>query len=146
MKIVFPTQTPQKKIWARPRTPAATNFVRSTQAHSGLMKENGLTVRPRRRFIATTDSNHDGPIFPDLAEHYADNLNQLWVADITYVAIATGFVYLAAILDAWSRRVVGYAISNRSMHVWRLLRSSRRRTRHRSRVHASLRPRFAGQI
>src|SRR5262249_62070024 len=37
--------------------------------------------------------------------------NQLWVADITYVTIATGFVYLAAILDAWSRRVVGYAIS-----------------------------------
>ena len=40
-----------------------------------------------------------------------DGPNQLWVADITYVAIATGFVYLAAILDAWSRRVVGYAIS-----------------------------------
>src|SRR3954468_795358 len=42
---------------------------------------------------------------------YPDGPNQLWVADITYVAIATGFVYLAAILDAWSRRVVGYAIS-----------------------------------
>jgi transposase InsO family protein len=40
-----------------------------------------------------------------------DGPNQLWVADITYVAIAIGFVYLAAILDAWSRRVVGYAIS-----------------------------------
>jgi putative transposase len=40
-------------------------------------------------------------------------LNQLWVADITYIAIATGFVYLAAILDAWSRRVVGYAIGKR---------------------------------
>ena len=40
-----------------------------------------------------------------------DGPNQLWVADITYVTIATGFVYLAAILDAWSRRVVGYAIS-----------------------------------
>ena len=39
--------------------------------------------------------------------------NQLWVADITYIAIATGFVYLAAILDAWSRRVVGYAIGRR---------------------------------
>jgi transposase InsO family protein len=39
--------------------------------------------------------------------------NQLWVADITYIAIAAGFVYLAAILDAWSRRVVGYAISRR---------------------------------
>ena len=79
-----------------------------------LMKENGLTVRPRRRFIATTDSNHDGPIFPNIAENLVPTrLNQLWVADITYIAIATGFVYLAAILDAWSRRVVGYAISKR---------------------------------
>ena len=40
-----------------------------------------------------------------------DSPNQLWVADITYVSIVTGFVYLAVILDAWSRRVVGYAIS-----------------------------------
>jgi putative transposase len=79
-----------------------------------LMKENGLTVRPRRRFIATTDSNHDGPIFPNIAENLVPTrLNQLWVADITYIAIATGFVYLAAILDAWSRRVVGYAIGKR---------------------------------
>jgi transposase InsO family protein len=57
-----------------------------------LMKENGLTVRPRRRFIATTDSDHDGPIFPNLAENVVPtDLNQLWVADITYIAIATGF-------------------------------------------------------
>jgi putative transposase len=79
-----------------------------------LMKENGLIVRPRRRFVATTDSDHDGPIFPNLAQDIVpSNLNQLWVADITYIAIATGFVYLAAILDAWSRRVVGYAIGKR---------------------------------
>jgi putative transposase len=79
-----------------------------------LMKENGLTVRSRRRFVVTTDSNHDGPIFPNLAQSIVPtDLNQLWVADITYVAIATGFVYLAAILDAWSRRVVGYAIGKR---------------------------------
>jgi putative transposase len=79
-----------------------------------LMKENGLTVRSRRRFVATTDSNHDGPIFPNLAQSIVPtNRNQLWVADITYIAIATGFVYLAAILDAWSRRVVGYAIGKR---------------------------------
>jgi transposase InsO family protein len=44
-------------------------------------------------------------------------LNQLWVADITYIAIATGFVYLAAILDAWSPRVVGYAIMPHKFHV-----------------------------
>src|SRR5207302_535440 len=79
-----------------------------------LMKENGLTVRPRRRFVATTDGDHDGPIFPNLAENIVPtNRNQLWVADITYIAIATGFVYLAAILAAWSRRVVGYAIGQR---------------------------------
>src|SRR6516162_8614156 len=66
----------------------------------------------RKRFAATTDSDHDGPIFPDLArDRIVDGPNQLWVADITYIAIGAGFVYLAAILDAWSRRVVGYAIS-----------------------------------
>ena len=79
-----------------------------------LMKENGLTVRPRRRFVVTTDGDHDGPIFANLAEHLSPTgPNQLWVADITYIAIASGFVYLAAILDAWSRRVVGYAIGRR---------------------------------
>jgi putative transposase len=77
-----------------------------------LMREHDLQPRRRRRFVATTDSNHDGPLFPDRARNMVvDGPNQLWVADITYIAIATGFVYLAAILDAWSRRVVGYAIS-----------------------------------
>src|SRR5437868_12051612 len=75
-----------------------------------LMQENELSVRPRRRFVATTDSDHDGPIFPNLAKDVLPaGPNQLWVADITYIAIASGFVYLAAILDAWSRRVVCYA-------------------------------------
>jgi putative transposase len=77
-----------------------------------LMRKHDLQPKPRRRFVATTDSNHTGPIFPDLArDKTIDGPNQLWVADITYIAIATGFVYLAAILDAWSRRAVGYAIS-----------------------------------
>ena len=76
-----------------------------------LMREHELTVRPRRRFVATTDSDHDGPIFPNLAKGFVPaGPNRLWVADITYIAIAVGFVYLAAILDAWSRRVVGYAV------------------------------------
>jgi putative transposase len=77
-----------------------------------LMREHDLQPKRRRRFIATTDSGHDNPIFPDLArDRVVDGPNQLWVADITYIAIAAGFVYLAVILDAWSRRVVGYAIS-----------------------------------
>jgi putative transposase len=76
-----------------------------------LMREHDLQPKRRRRFVATTDSDHDGPIFPDLAlGRIVDGPNQLWVADITYIAIAMGFVYLAVILDAWSRRVIGYAI------------------------------------
>jgi putative transposase len=76
-----------------------------------LMRRHGMQVRPRRRFVATTDSNHDGPILPNLAKDLTvDGPDQLWVSDITFVAIATGFVYLAVILDAWSRRVVGYAL------------------------------------
>ena len=81
----------------------------------------------RRRYVATTDSDHDEPIFPNLAADMApDGPNQLWVADITYVAIAIGFVYLAAILDAWSRRVVGYAISRSMMPVSPSRRLTRR--------------------
>ena len=80
-----------------------------------LMREHDLQPRRRRRYVVTTDSNHAGPIFPDLAKDVVpDGPNQLWVADLTYLAIPGGFVYLAAILDTWSRKVVGYAIS-RSM-------------------------------
>jgi len=87
-------------------------IVVNTKKIRRLMREHALNPKQYRRFIATTDSDHDYPIFPDLANNMTpDGPNQLWVADITYVAIATGFVYLAAILDAWSRRVVGYAIS-----------------------------------
>lgn len=77
-----------------------------------LMREHDLQPKRRRRYVATTDSNHDSPIFPDRTRDLlVDGPNQLWVADITYIAITSGFVYLAVILDAWSRRVVGYAIS-----------------------------------
>jgi len=80
-----------------------------------LMRENALQPKQRRRHVVTTDSNHAGPFFRDLASGVVpDRPNQLWVADLTYVVIPGGFVYLAAILDAWSRKVVGYAIS-RSM-------------------------------
>jgi putative transposase len=76
-----------------------------------LMRENDLNPRRRRRFTRTTDSDHDGPIYPFVARDFeVHGPDQLWVADLTYVTIATGFVYLAVILDTWSRRVVGYAI------------------------------------
>ena len=77
-----------------------------------VMREHQMQPQRMRRYVTTTDSDHDSPIFPDCARgRHLDGPNQLWVADITYIAITGGFVYLAAILDAWSRRVVGYAIS-----------------------------------
>ncbi len=79
-----------------------------------LMLEHGLQPPVRRRFVATTDSAHDQPIFPDRSrELLVGGPNQLWVADLTYVAIAVGFVYVAVIMDAWSRRIVGFAIGRR---------------------------------
>jgi putative transposase len=76
-----------------------------------LMRENGLLAKRKRRFVATTDADHGRTVFPNRARKLVPSgPNQLWVADLTYIAIDRGFVYLAAILDAWSRRVVGYAI------------------------------------
>lgn len=79
-----------------------------------LMREHDLSPRRRRRFTRTTDSDHDGPIFPLVARDYeVHGPDQLWVADLTYITVAAGFVYVALILDAWSRRVIGYAIGRR---------------------------------
>lgn len=77
-----------------------------------LMRENALNPVRRKRFVITTNSNHDSPVFPNLAKDMAPSgPDQLWVTDMTYIEIRRGFVYLAALLDAWSRKVVGYAIS-----------------------------------
>lgn len=79
-----------------------------------LMKESDLLCRVKRRWITTTNSNHRFPVYPNLIRGMAvSRLNQAWVADITYIRIRTGFVYLAAILDTYSRKVIGYAISSR---------------------------------
>jgi len=77
-----------------------------------LMRESDLLCRVKRRWTNTTDSRHGFPRYPNLIKG-ADvgQLNQVWLADITYIRIRTGFVYLAAVLDAFSRRVIGYAIS-----------------------------------
>jgi putative transposase len=65
-----------------------------------LMREHDLQPKRRRRFVTTTDSDRDGPIFPNRAKELAvDGPNQLWVSDMTYVAVAGGFVYVAVILD-----------------------------------------------
>jgi putative transposase len=76
------------------------------------MREHDLQPRRRRRYVVTTDSDHDQLVYPNRTKDLLVNRpNQLWVADITYIAVVEGFVYVAVILDAWSRRAVGYAIS-----------------------------------
>jgi putative transposase len=79
-----------------------------------LMKESDLLCRVRRRWTRTTDSGHGLPVYPHLLKGVEINgLNQAWLTDITYIRVRHGFVYLAAVLDACSRKVIGYAISER---------------------------------
>ena len=76
-----------------------------------LMREDNLLCLRKRKFVVTTDSNHGLPVYPQLArEMTLTGLDQLWVADITYIRLLTEFVYLAVILDAFSRRVIGWAL------------------------------------
>ena len=73
-----------------------------------LMRESDLLCRVRRRRVKTTHSKHRFPRYSNLIKGIAiTRLNQVWLSDITYIRIRTGFVYLAAILDAYSRKVIG---------------------------------------
>jgi putative transposase len=73
-----------------------------------------LQVRPKKRFVATTMSEHDKLRYPNLIEEMTiDGPNQVWASDITYIRIENGFVYLAVILDLFSRKVIGWQISKR---------------------------------
>jgi putative transposase len=77
-----------------------------------VMKAQGLSIKPRKRFVRTTDSKDDSPFFLNLYRNVIlTRPNVVWVADFTYIRIASGFCYLAAIPDACSRKVVGNAIS-----------------------------------
>ena len=80
------------------------------------MREANLLCRRRRAFISTTDSNHGLPVFPNLTKDLTvTDINQLWVADITYIQLPQRFVYLAVLLDAFSRRVIGWALERHMM-------------------------------
>jgi transposase InsO family protein len=76
-----------------------------------MMREDNLLCVRRRAFVATTDSRHSLPVYPNLARQITPTaVNQLWVADLTYIRLRTEFVYLAVVLDAFSRRVIGWAL------------------------------------
>ncbi len=76
-----------------------------------------LQIRPRKRFVRTTNSEHGFKVYENLVKGLVVNkINQVWASDITYIRIQNGFVYLAVILDLYSRKVVGWAISKRIDH------------------------------
>jgi putative transposase len=76
-----------------------------------LMREDNLLCLRRKAFVVTTDSRHNLAVYPNLARQIQPTaVNQLWVADITYIRLCREFVYLAVVLDAFSRRVVGWAL------------------------------------
>lgn len=77
-----------------------------------IMKEESLQCQIKRRWVKTTDSNHPYPVYPNLlVGRTVSRPNEVWVADITYIRILTGFLYLAVILDLYSRKVIGWALS-----------------------------------
>lgn len=80
-----------------------------------LMRENGIRAKQARRYKVTTDSDHSHPVADNLLDRQfdVDGPDRVWTADITYIWTREGWLYLAAILDLFSRRVVGWSMSNR---------------------------------
>jgi putative transposase len=76
-----------------------------------LMREDNLLCVRKRKFVVTTDSNHGRKVYPNLARQMVlTDVDQLWRADITYIRLREEFVFLAVVLDAYSRRVIGWAL------------------------------------
>jgi transposase InsO family protein len=80
-----------------------------------IMREDGLAAKVKRRFKVTTDSDHDLPVAPNRLDRdfVRSRPNEVWVSDITFIATEEGWLYLAAALDLYSRRIVGWAMGER---------------------------------
>jgi len=77
-----------------------------------IMKANDLLCHPHKKWVRTTQSDHGYPLYPNLLKNYqVTAVNQAWVADITYIRITASFVYLSVLLDLFSRKAIGYAVS-----------------------------------
>ena len=92
---------------------AEMGYQRSLSAVKRLRKRLGLRCRHKRRFVRTTDGNHNLPVAPNLLEQRFDQTtapNQVWVTDITYVPTDEGWLYVAAIKDLFNKKIVGWAM------------------------------------
>jgi len=103
--------------YGRPRILAELNdreIVCGTGRAQKLLRKAGISVKIKRAFKVTTDSNHDFPISPNLLKRNfaASAANQVWVSDITYVRTKAGWLYLCLIVDLFSRKIVGWSMQN----------------------------------
>jgi len=89
-------------------------LVVSRKRISNIMKDLNLKVKMKRRFKNTTNSNHNLPIAPNILnrDFYASNANEKWVGDITYIQTGEGWLYLATVIDLYSRKVVGWSMDD----------------------------------
>lgn len=93
---------------------AKKNFIVSRRRVANLMENAGLVCKTKRKFKATTNSKHNKPIAPDLLKRqfHVEKPDRYWVGDITYIPTDTGWLYLAVVLDLYSRQIVGWSMSN----------------------------------
>lgn len=94
---------------------AEQNFVVSRRRIGRLMNQAGLSCRTKKKFKATTDSKHNKPVAPNLLDRQftVSELDRYYVGDITYVATQEGWLYLAVVIDLFSRRIVGWSMDSR---------------------------------
>jgi len=102
-------------------SPRITDELRDNGCHCGenrvarLMKENGIVAKTKRRFKITTKSKHNYPLADNLVNRkfFSNRPNRLWVSDITYIWTREGWLYLAAVMDVYSRQIIGWHMSKR---------------------------------
>ena len=113
IQAVHPRYGYRRVMWELRRSDRRVNAKRIRR----VMRKYGLLAQVRRACIRTTDSRHSFGIYPNLVKNRPpDGPNRIWVADITYIRISTCFVYLAVILDLFSRKVIGWALSQSLQH------------------------------
>jgi len=118
LKVIRKIFTKSRKTYGSPRITDALHdkgITVSRNRVARLMRENGIRAKIKRRFKITTQSNHKLPISPNLlkGEFFAAAANLVWLSDITYIRTLEGWLYLTIIMDLYSRKIIGWSMSDR---------------------------------
>lgn len=118
LEVIRTIHRASRGVYGSPRIHAELGRLSATYGRkriARLMRENGIQGKRQRKFRATTDSKHEFPISGNVLDRKfgVAAANKAWVADITYIATREGWLYLAAVMDLYSRRIVGWAMGSR---------------------------------